>query len=269
MSKSNFSAVVCADLDGTLVDGAGKIHPRDITLLHAFNEVCFVPATGRILDSVRRVFSRSGVIREEKIPFPLVLQNGSVTYRSGEVLQDYYAYPPQIQDRLIEIGRSLPELTILFSDADKMVMLSPNAFGIATADRYDLPSDPFDPARISRYCKMMCLSDHPALLREVERLTAGMDVERVYSMPSILEITPQGTSKGAGVKNLLAALGLAGIPVYAVGDGGNDVRMFEAADRSFAPITSPAEIQALVDQVVDPRPEGILTPVLRAVGFSV
>ena len=53
--------VLCFDFDGTLVDGEGHIHPRDVALLRENSQAHFLPATGRPLHAVRRAFVRNGL----------------------------------------------------------------------------------------------------------------------------------------------------------------------------------------------------------------
>jgi len=43
---------------------------------------------------------------------------------------------------------------------------------------------------------------------------------------------------------------------------GNDLAMLALADRSFAPLDSPAKVQAGVDRIIDRRKEGILAAMI-------
>ena len=63
-------SVLCFDLDGTLVNDQGEIHPNDLMLLdHPNSAVLLIPATGRPLESVRRTFRKAGLFKEKKILF--------------------------------------------------------------------------------------------------------------------------------------------------------------------------------------------------------
>ena len=69
--------IICLDFDGTLVDKQGYIHPQDVEILSAPGDAIFVPATGRPLHSVRKVFARNGLFTGQPIPLPLILDNGA------------------------------------------------------------------------------------------------------------------------------------------------------------------------------------------------
>lgn len=78
--------IICFDLDGTLFDSQGRIHTRDLSILTSESVFNFIIATGRSLQSVRAVFTKNGLFTDVRIPFPLVLQNGSVIYKHNEKL---------------------------------------------------------------------------------------------------------------------------------------------------------------------------------------
>ncbi len=84
----------------------------------------------------------------------------------------------------------------------------------------------------------------------------------------MFELTRAGVDKGHGLLTLLDALGLDDVRIVAVGDGGNDRPMFDVADLSLAPATSPRAIQEHADHVVEPEVNGLLAPVLRIAGLS-
>jgi len=263
------AAIICFDLDGTLLDHQGVIHPTDLHILQNNRQVCFIPATGRVLEGARQAFARNRVFPNQPLPLPLVTQNGTVTYRPGEILQGYFPFPAGVQERLLQICLDTPDLFTLFSTPDEMHMLWPTEFGMLEAAYYGLPYQPFRAASPGCvFSKSMCISDQPERLSQVVERTRALPVEQAYSMSTIMECTPQGTHKGTGLISLVASLGFEGVPLFAVGDGGNDLGMFGLVDRSFAPLDSPPEVLERVNQVIDPRPEGILTPILRWAGLA-
>ncbi|KAL2940155.1 Endoribonuclease YBEY chloroplastic [Bienertia sinuspersici] len=56
----------------------------------------------------------------------------------------------------------------------------------------------------------------------------------VQAVPDMLEIVPQGTSKGYGVKLLLDHLGVTSNEIMAIGDGENDIEMLKLANLGVA-----------------------------------
>lgn len=60
------------------------------------------------------------------------------------------------------------------------------------------------------------------------------DYSGVLSQPYVYEILPKGNNKGTGLKNLAEKLGIKQEEVMAIGDGNNDLEMFEYANYSVA-----------------------------------
>lgn len=65
-----------------------------------------------------------------------------------------------------------------------------------------------------------------------------------------LDIAPEGVSKAHGLRLVAERLGVAASEVLAVGDGRNDLEMFQWAGRAVAMGQAPPEVQAAADQVV-------------------
>jgi hydroxymethylpyrimidine pyrophosphatase-like HAD family hydrolase len=84
----------------------------------------------------------------------------------------------------------------------------------------------------------------------------------------LFEMTRAGVDKGRGLNTLLTVLSLSDARILAVGDGGNDLPLFEAADLALAPATSQANVRAQADLVVDADACGLLAPVLEAAGLD-
>ena len=92
--------IFCFDVDGTLVDEQGVIHPADVALLGAEPPAAlFIPCTGRPLEGLRRTFAQFGLFVSSNIPLPLVLQNGALIYLPGEVQLAYLTSPPAYRMR--------------------------------------------------------------------------------------------------------------------------------------------------------------------------
>lgn len=85
---------------------------------------------------------------------------------------------------------------------------------------------------------------------------AGLPVEelRISWNAGSVDITPRGIDKGTGLRMLLEELGLDPGEVMAVGDGGNDLPMFEVAGWRGAPANALPAVKALADRVAS-RPD--------------
>lgn len=258
--------VICFDFDGTLVDEEARIHPADVEVLASERSVRLVPATGRPLHSVRRTFERHGLFVDGPIPFPMVLENGAAVYLENEVLCSQTSFAPGLQEALMSAVLSSEEMGFLLFGLDEVRTLRPNETLMAMVRRFDLDVRKFEPESEGLLCKVAAVSDDPDVLREFEVRIAGLSLERTYSLPSVLELSTAGVHKGRGLRTLLEdSPEHAGAGVVAVGDGENDLALFELADLSYAPEGSPPAIQARVDRIIDVRERGLLAPILEEI----
>jgi len=249
------------DLDGTLFDECHIIHPRDREILLDRGEVIFIPATGRTLSSVRTSFHENGMFTSETIPLPMITQNGTRNYLPGEELDSFFTFEPGLAAEILEVLDNFKRLPLLLMTADQIHTL--HLENIDPTSLWDFDGVPFD-----RHDADLCISkflvygENPEELREVEEAVRGFEAEPVYSLPTLFELTPLGVTKATGVQCLAKSLGMPDAPVYAAGDGGNDLPLFEIASRSFTPSTSPADLRSRVDQVIDWNESGLLAPML-------
>ena len=256
--------MICFDFDGTLVDEEARIHPADVEVLATERSVRFVPATGRPLHAVRRTFERHGLFVDGPIPFPMVLENGAAVYTENEVLRSRTSIDPDLQDALMGAVLSSEGVSFLLFGLDEVRTLRPNEILKAMVRRFDLDVRPFEPGGEMLLGKVAAVSDDPGVLREFDARISGLPLERTYSLPTVLELSTVGVHKGRGLRTLLEdSPEHAGAEVVAVGDGENDLALFDLATLSYAPEDSPPAIQARADRVLDVRKRGLLAPILE------
>lgn len=261
------TTIVCIDFDGTLVDHEGRIHPADVRILGGERSVSFVPATGRPLHSVRRTLERHGLFVDEKIPFPLVLENGSAVYLENEDLLRQRSFESGLQDELMRAVRAAIRASVLLFSLDSARALRANETLWALVRRFDLDARVFDldESLPQPLCKIGLTAEDPEDLHAFQAEISGLPLEQTYSLPDMLEVAPVGVHKGLGLTDLLENAGRVGAEVVVVGDGENDLALFDQATLSFAPESSPPAIQARADRVLDLSKEGLLTPILREI----
>ncbi len=264
-------AIICFDLDGTLVNERGEIHARDIKLLNKPDlPVQIIAATGRSLESVRSTFHKNGLFLDRAIPFPLILLNGALTCRADEVISSYIPFKSDVQKQLITLAGEHKQISYLFLAADEVNILWPNPFGMASADKYEFKLSPYDFEKgQSRFCKVMCLSEQPETLAQIATAVKGLPVSTAYSMSTIFEISPPGVNKGSSLLALLKEMQLQDVPLYSAGDGENDLELLKLARLSFAPQKALPVVKQAADQVIDIAQGGLLAPLLDAAGVKV
>ena len=258
------NSIICFDLDGTLFDSQGRIHPRDITILTSESEINFIIATGRSLQSVRAMFTKNGLFADILIPYPLVLQNGSVIYKHNEKLAGYFPFASDTQHKLIDIIQNFPQISFYLFDVKETHLLWPTAFGLDSAERFGMQSRPYKNDESNCiFSKIMCVSEDNALLQKLAQIIQDLEIEISFSMETLLEITPQGIDKGSGLGQLLSLLNKTNGTLFVAGDGENDLPLFDTAQYSFAPATSPEPVRVYADDIIDTGKSGLLTHMLE------
>ena len=259
--------IICFDLDGTLVFD-NKIHLADVKLLANPTDITFVPVTARPLGSIRRLFERNSLYIGHSIPFYMVLLNGSAIYTSGEHLIRQYPIDPDVEKSIFNMTCPFQGVNTLALSVDKIYSFCENDFSKDMTNRFDFIVQPFaDHARAGDINKIMCISQEYEALGNILEQLKHFPVVASFSLPGVLEITAEGINKGGGIKSLIDSVGLSDCRICAVGDGENDLPMFDLAEISFAPSTSPEFIQAKADHIIVPSKNGILSPILNYLNF--
>jgi HAD superfamily hydrolase (TIGR01484 family) len=257
--------VICEDFDGTLIDRQHRIHPADIALLEGDSEVLFIPSTGRPLHALRHAFNEVGLFTNCKIPLPLVLQNGALTFFHEEVVCEYRTFPLPVQSELVMLAQRHEHLPFFFSGFDTTELVNPSPVADRHVARFQLKAHPLIPGPVQQpFCRMFTASDDQEALDAVVADTAHLPVDPVFSVPLVLEILISGVNKGLAARRLVERMGLGDARLFAIGDGENDRDLFAVADRVFVPSDAPENIRARADVIIDRSPEGILAPVIRA-----
>lgn len=255
--------IICFDVDGTLINAEGMIHPADVEILATHRDNLLIPATGRSIGSLRQIFTKNGLFVGQPLPFPLILQNGAVLYAQGERLLAHFLFEDEVQAQLIRLLHPFRQASVLFFDLDRIYSLhgaGPAQEEIVSLDFYagSFPEN----SRLYQFSKAMCFSNDPEILKALREAIRPLAVGTYQSLPYALEVCPPGVNKANGIQQLFKLLGLEDYRLYAVGDSENDLPMFELAHFSYAPTTAVDEVVKLVDCTIDASKKGILGPIL-------
>jgi len=261
--------IICFDFDGTLVNHQGEMHPMDKEILQRDDPPAyFITATGRSLEAVHSTFIKHGLFEGVPFPFPSITLNGGQVSDAGGKSIAYFSFDIETQHKVIELTEGFPSVTFLLLDQFNVYLVDPDETGMRRAGKYEMYPIPYAPQlKDLSFCKLMCLSDEHDSLLKIAESASDFQVESAFSMQTIFELTPLGVNKGSSLSYLLNVLKLEGVPLYAAGDGGNDLAMLNLADVSFTAETSPEYIRQAVDHVIDIEHEGLLTPILKTLSI--
>lgn len=264
--------IVCFDLDGTLISAREEMHPMDVEILRKASQendlhtIIFIPCTGRSIHAVKRLFTRYALFNERPIPYPLVVQNGSMTYKPGEVLNSFHPFQVDIQEKIINTMANYPQVAYFYFGEERVFLANPTPYGITKGKSFDLPMEPFDfAANDLPFSKAMMACEDKKPLQELASIFQDWPIEKSFSYPTLLEVNPIGIDKGTGLQELLSSMHLENVTIYAAGDGENDLPLFSLARQSFAPSTSPQAIKDQATKVIDLASHGLLYVILQSI----
>jgi Cof subfamily protein (haloacid dehalogenase superfamily) len=259
-----YKAIICFDLDGTLLDPQEKIRQPDKDILTQNQDYLFVPATGRSLESVKRLFKLNQLFEDQKFPFPLVTLNGGIGIAPQEDTMIEYLFSDQEKEQIFSVFKGNPNISFLVQSATDNYLIWPNQFSLSCLHRYKLRYETEDkmPQNFD-FVKVMCFCDEADQMSRFVSSVEGLSIEMAFGTPFIFEFTPLGVNKGSTLVALTQKMKLSHLPIFAAGDGGNDLETFRIAKRSFAPKGSLQFVLDAADELIEPDGKGLLPQIIE------
>jgi len=258
-------AILCIDIDGTLLDAREQIHPQDVKILNRFPEfIQPVITTGRNLNSVKSVLKQNGLINFQVFPWPGVFLNGGAGYLPYEEGFIQNCFTNTVREALIRLALSFPVTSFAFFTADEVYLVNPNQFSNHISKVHYLNAVESRALDIpDGIIKVMILEQDPDELRSVQKKTQDWEAETGYTLSYAYEINPTGITKANTLVDLLEVLDIKNLPIFVVGDAENDLSLFKLAQKSFAPSTAHEVIRVCADCIIHRKNRGILTPIFE------
>lgn len=227
--------LIASDIDGTILDRAGRISPRVVEMLHAAGDagIALVFVTGRPIRWLTPIEERIG-------------HTGMVICSNGSVLYD-------MRRRRTVSTQTIPA-GVAGDVADVLATEFPGiAFGLEALEGYRVdpayargvpPGADYEVGDIDEL-----LSDDPHIVKMLARWTGDGDVllararalladlvTATHSSPTeaLLELSPLGVNKARALAAYAETLGIGADEVVAFGDMPNDVEMLQWAGRGYA-----------------------------------
>jgi Cof subfamily protein (haloacid dehalogenase superfamily) len=227
--------LIAVDMDGTLLDGEGRIPEALWPLLDRLHArgIRFAPASGRQLATLRRSFA--GHLDDAVF----IAENGAyVVEGETEISSDgmdagFTASLVRRLRRLVEAGSDLG--VVVCGKRSAYIERTDAAF-LAEAEKYYARLETVDDllAMDDQVLKVAIFdfADAAATAPELEDLRATHQV--VVSGHHWIDVMNQGVNKGAALRRLQAATGITHEQTAVFGDYLNDLEMMDAASLSFA-----------------------------------
>lgn len=254
--------LILSDLDETLLNDDGTIHPENIAAIQAFtqNGGYFVPNTGRSYKSVYGTLAQLGLNKTTQYV---------VSYNGGAIV----AIAPDGQEEIVvEHGMSLTLAQKIFDlgqvndVVDTHVYTRDNLYIYnisATDQRYmterQVPYTEITTTDLSFMANegpvMKVIFEHPdpavqQAIADAVTAVVGDEVLVTFSSNRYVEFNPKGADKGVTGLELADILGIAHDDTAAIGDNLNDAAQIKAAGVGVAVANAKPEIKALADVVL-------------------
>lgn len=254
--------LILSDLDETLLNDDGTIHPENIAAIQAFtqNGGYFVPNTGRSYKSVYGTLAQLGLNKTTQYV---------VSYNGGAIV----AIAPDGQEEIVvEHGMSLTLAQKIFDlgqvndVVDTHVYTRDNLYIYnisATDQRYmterQVPYTEITTTDLSFMANegpvMKVIFEHPdpavqQAIADAVTAVVGDEVLVTFSSNRYVEFNPKGVDKGVTGLELADILGIARYDTAAIGDNLNDAAQIKAAGVGVAVANAKPEIKALADVVL-------------------
>ena len=262
---TGIQAVLCLDIDGTLINDHEQIHPEDIKVLNNIPaNIQLVLTTGRPLGSAKGVLHANNLFRDTPLPLPGVFMNGTTAYLPKEELVLENHFIDKVHQELTNLANNFTGSTFAFFTLSITHLVNPTPFSFHIAEKHYLSHAVSKSHEVPpKINKMMVIESDKDKLKRIKSHTDGLLAEITYSLPYLLEFTPKGVNKPAALKSLLSALSLEGVPIYAAGDGQNDLALFDFVKGSFAPSTAHPSILKRVNYIIQREDKGLLHPIIE------
>jgi Cof subfamily protein (haloacid dehalogenase superfamily) len=257
----DIETLVVTDLDGTLWDTTMVCHPRTLEAVHALDQagVGLLVATGRRAESARTSLEHNGLV------LPSVLLNGSlgVDFRTGETFHHHPYAADDVTLVLEMLGAHGLSPCLYTADGLMQVSQEPSSSG------HHLESVGLDVRRhddLTAAARDLSVLGMSILGIEHDRVAEAAQALRHTDLGEValytddlfdgwsLMVQPPGISKWRGIQAWLSHSNVNPDRIVAIGDGGNDVEMLDAADIGVAVAGANSGALACAEVVIG-RPE--------------
>ncbi|WP_037577574.1 Cof-type HAD-IIB family hydrolase [Phaeacidiphilus oryzae] len=241
--------LVATDMDGTLLDGEGRIPDGLWPRLELLRErgIAFAPASGRQYATLARQFARAGAEALSEMVF--IAENGTYVVRDGRELSS----APLDRRTVVDVVRTARGLAAGGADLGVVVCGKRSAY----IERRD---DAFRSEAATYYAALETVDDVLAPVDEVlkialydfqsgERNTApalrafAESHQVVVSGQHWVDVLRKDADKGTALRALQRELGVTPAQTMAFGDYLNDLQLLDAADWSYAMAGAHPEIR--------------------------
>ena len=253
MSKIQMAVL---DLDGTLLDAAGRLSQRERQAVRRAVEmgVTVTVSSGRPYMFVKPLLDQLG------LDVPVMCCNGAMV-RDSKAIYYQSRFPRDKAQKVMEIARQNETLLYvfgadcifckpqkdvmrLFRDMDLEELMKRDGGMLVFCDSYEEALE-----RGGDIVKLLIVEYDLEKYAKMKRDVLACGVWAVTPERYNLDICPEGVSKGEALKRVAAQMGIPLANILAIGDGENDLPMLQEAGIGVAMGNAPEDVRAGADYV--------------------
>jgi Cof subfamily protein (haloacid dehalogenase superfamily) len=253
ISAENYKFVVF-DIDGTLLDSGQVLQEKTRTVLKKCQEkgILVTIATGKNWDAVRPL------AQQLDIQAPLILSNGALLADLAGTFEQKKVIPGDVMRGIMRVCRQEGKDLVIYLDDQVYIERMTHHLSFletfGSVDMIEVGRWEALGAKLAEVHKCMVVDRQstPSLVRleTILREEVSAELEYCLAMPEILDMTPQGATKGAGLRDLCAKLKIPLSAVIAFGDGNNDIDILTEAGLGVSLANGMIQAKACADLVV-------------------
>ena len=254
--------LIASDMDGTLLDENGQVHPETYELILALHEhgVHFAASSGRRYDRLCEFFAPV----RDKMDF--VAANGAQVFADGKMV-DREVYSHLAIRRLAQAVRTFPNLHLALFDRTKSFLLDDECKFVREVDKdlpnaeriWELPDPSVNIIKASIFCDDGAVMDSAYVLqRELGQLFTFAPSGNAW-----IDAMQPGVSKASGIAQLMEHYGVERDEVMAFGDSMNDYELLTSVGHPVAMGNGRYAVKQISERTVGTNAEHAVQSELR------
>lgn len=246
------------DLDGTLLNSEHDISEASLQTMNELLEEghSVILNTGRAYGDVIKLKAL------ENLQIPIFCVNGSVLFSQTSELLYEATISQEMYKEIFKILKGLGVGILVYTNYGGFPSTLPPLHK-KSKEELNVLFEEFNYDEILekdqlKIYKLIALTHHDELekVEEVKKALEGkFDISMASSFPNNVEITSNEAHKGKALLRYQKMMNLDFEEIYAFGDGGNDLAMFEVATTSVAMANAPLHVQQKADIVTKSNDE--------------
>ncbi|WP_027108585.1 Cof-type HAD-IIB family hydrolase [Lacticigenium naphthae] len=242
-------SLVFFDLDGTLLNKQSKVDPAVKEALAMMKDNGHVPfiATGRSMIEIQHVL-------DETVIDSFITLNGQyIQFEGKEVYRS--VIPIDIIERVIRMTEE-KKVALSFYSEDKIRITHHNQNIVDTYAYLHENPPAVDPKLYTKEEILMLLVVTKNTALDADFRNAFPELSFYRNTPHSIDTISKGNSKATAIDSLIKSTNLFDIPVYAFGDGPNDIEMIKRADYGVAMGNGISEIKEAAQFITSDHSNG-------------